>query len=83
MWIKTSKGTQLESDLVFEIGADHSLLIRLTEEKRPLSAVAADFEDAGSITCEDGRAFDGYTELFSLVRFGESDLQIRMRKGGN
>ena len=83
MWIKTSKDTQLESDLVFEIGADHSLLIRLTEERRQLSAIAADFEGIESITCEDGRAFNGYTELFSLVRFGESDLQIRMRKGGN
>lgn len=81
MWIKTSKGGEFESDLVFEVDMDHTLLIRLTEEKRPLSAVAADFEDSGTITCEDGRVFEGYAELFSVVRFGERDLQVRIKKG--
>ena len=83
MKINTSKGGEFETDLVFEIGADHSLLIRLTEETRPLSQVAADFEGLERATCEDGREYEGFTDLRSVVRFGEGELQIRLyRKEG-
>lgn len=83
MKINTSKGDEFSADLVFEIGADHSLLIRLTEETRPLSQVAADFEELDRVSTEDGREYAGFTDLRSVVRFGENELQIRLyRKEG-
>lgn len=83
MKIETSKGGEFEADLVFEIGADHSLMIRLTEDERPLSQVAADFEGIEWLATEDGRSYDAYTDLRSLVRFGENELQLRLfRKEG-
>lgn len=80
MKIRTSKGGEFEADLVFVIDSDRSLLIRLTTETRPLSEVAADFEGLESVATEDGRSFEGYSDLWSVVRFSKHDTQIRLRQ---
>lgn len=74
MKITTSKGKTLDANWAFgPTGESGSLMIELPD-KRPISAIAADFEDISKIEKTDEtkpgvtEIYDGYTELVNVQR---------------
>ena len=87
MTVTTSKGLTYEVDWMWgPVGANRSLMLQL-RDTRPLSEIAADFENCEHFhrasETEGDLDFDGYTQLAGItrVRNGEPDaVQLTMEK---
>ena len=78
MQINTSKGGSFEADFLLEMPVENSLLIQLRGETRPLSSFSRDFENLAWLETDDGRTFEGYSDLRAAVRLDGPKVQLHL-----
>ena len=78
MQINTSKGGSFEADFLLEMPVENSLLIQLRGETRPLSSFSRDFENLAWLETDDGRTFEGYSDLRAAVRLDGQKVQLHL-----
>lgn len=67
-------------DLAVDIRNEGSVMIQLRGERRKLSEIAADFEDAEGIVISDGREYPGFGDVIVLFRVDAETVQARIRR---
>jgi len=78
MQINTSKGGSFDADFLLEMPVENSLLIQLRGETRPLSSFSRDFENLAWLETDDGRTFEGYSDLRAAVRLDGQKVQLHL-----
>ena len=71
---------QHDIDLAVDIRNEGSVMIQLRSERRKLSEIAADFEDAEGIMISDGREYPGFGDVIVLFRVDAETVQARIRR---
>ena len=82
MQINTSKSDSFDADFLLEMPVENSLLIQLRGETRPLSSVSRDFENLAWLETDDGRTFEGYSDLRAAVRLDGQKVQLHLYPAG-
>lgn len=75
---KAGMATEHQADLAIEIHSEESIMIQLKGDRRKLSAIAADFEDAETIESDDGRSWEGYGNVIVAYRMDNNTVQVRI-----
>lgn len=75
---KAGMATEHQADLAIEIHSEGSIMIQLKGDRRKLSAIAADFEDAETIESDDGRRWEGYGNVIVAYRMDNNTVQVRI-----
>lgn len=83
MKIETSAGKRFDARIMTDQTSDGSLLIQLSDGKRKLSRIAADFEGLAFVASEEaGLRFEGFTALRSVSRLDAGSVQLRLVREG-
>ena len=82
MQINTSKSDSFDADFLLEMPVENSLLIQLRGETRPLSSFSRDFENLAWLDTDDGRSFEGYSDLRAAVRLDGQKVQLHLYPAG-
>lgn len=83
MQIEVRKGetvTTHVANLLVPIRSERSIMIQLIGDSRPISRIAADFEEPDDIITDDGRSFPEYKEPIVVYRVDTDTVQIRIRE---
>lgn len=81
MKIRTSKGNEHELTYAGKPGRDENRLIMEMVDGREMSAVAADFEELGTIADANGKILlDGVLRISAIQRLSDGTYRVTMDK---